>query len=93
MTANVSEWVDAFYAAYDGNPTPNPKPDKEFGSKFRVARGGSFKSEIDQARTTFRGPIPLEVSEETRKFMLVGIRCAVSADDPRIQQFLRSRIK
>ncbi len=93
MAGNVSEWVDAFYMAYEGNPTPNPKPDTEFGSMFRVTRGGSIRSAIEQARTTFRGVVPLEVNEENRRIMLVGIRCAVSADAPRIQEFLRKRIK
>ncbi|HWO01005.1 MAG TPA: SUMF1/EgtB/PvdO family nonheme iron enzyme [Blastocatellia bacterium] len=92
LAGNVSEWVDTFYNAYEGNPQPTPKKDTEFGSKFRVTRGGSIRSDIDQARTTFRGLVPLEVTEENRKYMLVGIRCAVSANDPRIQEFLRSRI-
>jgi formylglycine-generating enzyme required for sulfatase activity len=93
LAGNVSEWVDALYNAYDDNPTPTPKKDAEFGTKFRVTRGGSIRSDIDQARTTFRGFVPLEVPEENRKYMLVGVRCAVSADDPKIQAFLRSRIK
>lgn len=93
MAGNVSEWVDAFYIAYEDNAAANPKPDAEFGAKFRVTRGGSIRSDIDQARTTYRGLVPLEVNEENRKFMLVGVRCAVSADDPRIQEFLRKRIK
>jgi iron(II)-dependent oxidoreductase len=93
LAGNVSEWVDALYNAYDDNPTPTPKKDAEFGTKFRVTRGGSIRSDIDQARTTFRGFVPLEIPEENRKYMLVGVRCAVSADDPKIQAFLRSRIK
>ncbi|MFY9610559.1 MAG: bifunctional serine/threonine-protein kinase/formylglycine-generating enzyme family protein [Blastocatellia bacterium] len=103
MTANVSEWVDAFYIAYEGNPTPNPKPQSrlpdgsiynpEFGSKYRVVRGGSLASDIEQARTTFRGLVPLEVNEENRKVMLFGIRGAISADDPKIHSFLRARSK
>jgi sulfatase modifying factor 1 len=91
MAGNVSEWVDAFYTAYESNSKPSPKNGTEFGSKFRVTRGGSVHSSIDQSRTTFRGNVALEVKEEDRKYMLVGIRCAISANDPKIQEFLRAR--
>ncbi|HSO73230.1 MAG TPA: hypothetical protein VLU47_00205, partial [Blastocatellia bacterium] len=95
--------VDAFYLAYEGNLTPSPKsqselPDgsiysPEFGSKYRVVRGGSLTSDIEYARTTYRGLVPLEVNDENRKFMLFGIRGAISADDPKLHTILRSRSK
>jgi iron(II)-dependent oxidoreductase len=103
MAGNVCEWVDAFYLAYEGNLTPSPKsqsklPDgstysPEFGSKYLVVRGGSLKGEIEDARTTYRGLVPLEVTDENRYYMLLGLRGAISADDPRIHAFLRARSK
>jgi formylglycine-generating enzyme required for sulfatase activity len=90
LAGNVAEWVDAVYLPYDGNQ----KPDKDYGARHRVIRGGNMHSEIEQARTTRRSYYLLEgIPEDRRLMMLVGFRCAVSADDPKIRENLRSRNK
>ncbi|HEX8499151.1 MAG TPA: SUMF1/EgtB/PvdO family nonheme iron enzyme [Pyrinomonadaceae bacterium] len=89
MAGNVNEWVDAFYQPYKGNQTANPN----FGEKYRVARGCSFPCSLNDARTTRRffwlprfSPKDIEESNWVN-----GIRCAVSADDPQLQEHLRGR--
>ena len=89
MGGNAGEWVDAFYQPYEGNQIKN----SDFGTKYRVVRGGSVKSTLDQARTTFRGHVPAEVSEGLKKQLLIGVRCAISVSDPKIQETVRSRSK
>jgi serine/threonine protein kinase/formylglycine-generating enzyme required for sulfatase activity len=42
MAGNVSEWVDAFYHAYEGNPAPKPKPDTEFGPGSGLRAGAVY---------------------------------------------------
>ena len=88
MGGNAGEWVDAVYGPYEGNQASDPG----FGTKNRVVRGGSIHNNIEQARTTFRGFLPFE-SDATTPRWLAGFRCAVSANDPKIQEFLRSRNK
>jgi serine/threonine-protein kinase len=89
LGGNAGEWVDAFYQPYEGNQIANA----DFGTKYRVVRGGSVKSTLDQARTTFRGHVPVEVPESIKKKLLIGFRCAISANDSKIQDTLRSRSK
>jgi serine/threonine protein kinase/formylglycine-generating enzyme required for sulfatase activity len=89
MGGNAGEYVDAFYLPYEGNQTKNP----DFGQKNRVVRGGSIKSELEQARTTFRGYIPVEIKSETKKQLMIGFRCVIPANDPKIQEAARSRAK
>jgi formylglycine-generating enzyme required for sulfatase activity len=89
MAAGVAEWVESFYQPYPNNRTTDPN----FGTNNRVVRGGHFRSEIEDTRTTARyynTPefTPVEKKERT---WLIGFRCAVSADDPRLEEFLRSR--
>jgi formylglycine-generating enzyme required for sulfatase activity len=88
MGGNAGEWVDAVYGPYEGNQTSDP----DFGAKNRVVRGGSINNSIEQARTTFRGFLPFEHDATTPKW-LAGIRCAVSANDARILEFLRTHNK
>jgi formylglycine-generating enzyme required for sulfatase activity len=88
LGGNAGEWVDAVYGPYEGGPAN----DAEFGTKNRVVRGGSIHNSIEQARTTFRGFLPFEPNEKL-PLWLAGFRCAISANDPRIQEFLRSRNK
>jgi serine/threonine protein kinase/formylglycine-generating enzyme required for sulfatase activity len=91
MAANVSEWVDSYYQPYPGNQSR----DEDYGRKNRVVRGGNFrKSTIDDARTTVRygvSPVFTPVQNVERNW-LIGFRCAVSVDDPRLQDFLRSGV-
>ncbi|HSB12594.1 MAG TPA: bifunctional serine/threonine-protein kinase/formylglycine-generating enzyme family protein [Blastocatellia bacterium] len=89
MAGNAGEWVDALYKPYQGNQTADPDYDKN----DQVMRGGTFyhASTESEARTTYRNHLP-------RLFPAgfsapVGIRCVVSADDPRIQQLVRERSK
>lgn len=88
MAGNVLEWVNAFYQPYPNNTLTNPN----FGSANRVVRGGTFKSGIDDARTTrrFYSPPEFTASEKREKSWLIGFRCAVSADDPKLQEHLRT---
>jgi formylglycine-generating enzyme required for sulfatase activity len=88
MGGNVGEWIDGMYTPYDGNRTANAN----YGNQ-RLVRGASMHSKIDEARTTFRGSLPVEIPGDRLKAMLIGIRCAISADDPRLLEYLRSRIK
>jgi formylglycine-generating enzyme required for sulfatase activity len=91
MAGNAAEWVNSFYQAYPGNTTQ----DSNFGNKYRVVRGGSYKSEIADGRTTFRDYQNPDVEERVtngkEQLTAVGFRCAISADDPRLLQRLRTR--
>lgn len=87
MAGNAGEWVDALYKPYKGNQTPDPDYDKN----DQVMRGGTFyhASTETEAQTTYRNHLPRIFPEGFSA--PVGIRCAVSADEPRIQQLLRDR--
>jgi gamma-glutamyl hercynylcysteine S-oxide synthase len=91
MAGSVAEWVDAFFQPYPGNQAP----DQNYGPKNRVVRGGHFRLDINDVRTTARfyhGP-EFESAEKKLRSWLTGFRCAVSADDPRLREFLRSSSK
>ncbi len=90
MAGNVAEWVDAFFQPYPGNTSSNPN----FGDINRVARGGHFGSKTNEhLRTTKRIYLPPSVAsgedEEKLFAAAIGFRCAVSADDARLQETLR----
>jgi formylglycine-generating enzyme required for sulfatase activity len=89
MAGNVLEWVNAFYQPYPDNTVTDPN----FGSANRVVRGGTFRLGPDDARTTRRFYNPPEFSREAKKerSWLIGFRCAVSADDPKLQERLRKQ--
>ncbi|HYE65274.1 MAG TPA: SUMF1/EgtB/PvdO family nonheme iron enzyme [Pyrinomonadaceae bacterium] len=89
MAGNVAEWVDSFYQAYEGNQTSNPN----FGTQNRVVRGGTYRSDLNDARTTrrFYHSPELNESEKNNRAFLIGFRCAISADDQRLQERLRAR--
>jgi formylglycine-generating enzyme required for sulfatase activity len=87
MAGGVAEWVDAFYQPYPGNKVADPN----YGSQNRVVRSGHFRLDINDVRTTTRfyhGP-EFESAEKKLRSWLTGFRCAVSADDPRLREFLR----
>jgi serine/threonine protein kinase/formylglycine-generating enzyme required for sulfatase activity len=89
MAGNVGEWVEGTFSPYDGNQIP----DKDYGVSH-IIRGASIRSpDLSEARTTFRGRLPIEIPEDKLPMLLVGIRCAISADDPKIQDYLRARSK
>jgi sulfatase modifying factor 1 len=87
MAGNAVEWVDGYYQAYTGNQTTDP----EFGSKNRVLRGGFLANGPEDTRTTARIWHTPEFTEEEkrRKMFGTGFRCAVSANDPALQEELR----
>jgi iron(II)-dependent oxidoreductase len=89
MAGNVLEWVNALYQAYPNNTSQDPN----FGTGNRVVRGGSFRSNIQGARTTDRVYAPPEFSAEEKKerSWLIGFRCAVSANEPKLQERLRAK--
>ena len=93
MAGNASEWVESFYQPYAGNQTTDPN----FGITQRVIRGGDVLSKMDDARTTRRQYAPPDMREridtqQGKDFKTaVGFRCAISADDPRLQESLSNR--
>ena len=89
MAGNVLEWVDAFYQPYQNNSATDPN----FGTTNRVVRGGNFHLGPDDARTTRRFYNAPEFSAEAKKerSWLIGFRSAVSANDPKLQEKLRSQ--
>ena len=97
MAGNAAEWVDSYYQQYPGNPLSDP----DYGTLFRVVRGGSFKSAIDECRTSFRDHQPPgskadvieEAGRKVEKYTSIGFRCVVSGNDPKLQDFLRSKVQ
>lgn len=90
MAGNALEWVDAPYRPYEGNKTPDP----DYNKDERVIRGGTFlqASKSEEARGSFRNHGPRRAWPEGRA-LPVGIRCAVSANDSRIQALLQASSK
>jgi formylglycine-generating enzyme required for sulfatase activity len=89
MAGNVAEWVDGNYQPYPGNQTP----DQNFGTQNRVVRGGTYRGDLKYSRTSsrlFHAP-QLNESEKKNRAFLIGFRCGISADDPRLQDRLRAR--
>lgn len=89
MAGNVLEWVDAFYQPYPGGAATDPN----FGTANRVVRGGRFRSDAEDARTTRRiyTPPKFTAAEVKERTWLIGFRCVVSANDPKLQEHLRSQ--
>jgi formylglycine-generating enzyme len=91
MAGNVSEWVQDFYTGYKDNKSPDP----EFGNKNRVSRGINFKDgmTLEDARTTarFYQPPTFNAQEKQDRSWLIGFRCVVSANDVKLQEYLRKR--
>ena len=90
MAGNVAEWVDAFFQPYPGNTSANDN----FGETNRVVRGGFFKAKSDELlKTTKRIYVPPTIAsgedEEKLFAAAIGFRCAVSADDARLAEFLK----
>jgi serine/threonine-protein kinase len=86
MAGNALEWVDAPYAPYEGNRTPDPG----FLKADRVIRGGTFvqASKSEEARGSYRNHGPRVFP--AGKSLPVGIRCVISANDSRIQTLLQA---
>lgn len=88
MSGNVLEWVNAFYQPYPGATSTDPN----FGSLNRIVRGGHFHSAVEEARTTrrFYSQPVFTAEQEKGSSSLIGFRCAVFADDAKLQERLRS---
>ncbi len=70
MAGNVYEWTSDWYDAYPGTPTKYP----QFGTIYKVIRGGGYDGNDQLSTTVFRGIMrPFSRSE------WVGFRCAQSA--------------
>lgn len=87
MGGNALEWVDASYRPYEGGEKSDPAYQKD----ERVVRGASFLQTLDKARTSYRDHLPRIFPEG--KSTPVGLRCAISANDPRIQSLVHERNK
>jgi serine/threonine protein kinase len=83
MAGNACEWVESLWNPYEGSPAQSPN----FGKGHHVIKGGTYVLGLDAARTAYRDWLPLVFPPNLAA--PVGFRCAVSADDPRIQQRLR----
>jgi formylglycine-generating enzyme required for sulfatase activity len=87
MSGNALEWVEGFFLPYPGNAAQND----EFGEKNRVVRGGYFGSETnDFLKTTKRIYASPKTVTNAERVSYIGFRCAISADDPRLKDFLPS---
>lgn len=79
MAGNVSEYV--------ANQNQNS------AEKQILMRGGSFASDREGAKTTNRVRVPIDVMKQRSGDAIVGFRCAVYANDPKLMDILRSRGK
>ncbi|HSG46132.1 MAG TPA: SUMF1/EgtB/PvdO family nonheme iron enzyme [Anaerolineales bacterium] len=71
MSGNVLEWVADWYDAYPGNTSNN----KNYGTIFRVNRGGSWANNQLNAQLIFRGYYAV-----SRPAPNLGFRCAMDAE-------------
>jgi serine/threonine protein kinase/formylglycine-generating enzyme required for sulfatase activity len=83
MAGNAMEWVESIWGPYEGSTAQNAN----FGKGYHVVKGGSILLGLDDARTASRNWYPLVFPSDMTN--PVGFRCAISVDDPRIQQRLR----
>jgi serine/threonine protein kinase/formylglycine-generating enzyme required for sulfatase activity len=83
MAGNALEWVDSLWNPYEGSTAQSPN----FGKGHHVVKGGTFMLGIEDSRTASRDWLPMVFPPNMTT--PVGFRCAISADDPKIQQRLR----
>jgi formylglycine-generating enzyme required for sulfatase activity len=67
MTGNVWEWVDDWFTAYPGNTKGN----SDYGTTYRVLRGGSWGHNKVEARSAYRPRL-----DPSSKNPYNGFRCA-----------------
>jgi formylglycine-generating enzyme required for sulfatase activity len=67
LAGNVWEWVDDWYQPYEGNPTQ----DVDYGTTYRILRGGSWLRYPLGLTTTSR-----DISKPGLRFDSIGFRCA-----------------
>src|SRR5262249_32293435 len=84
MAGNAAEWVEGSYAAYPGGS--HIKEDESVG----LMRGAFFQRDLKQVsdalRAARRNTLPRRFPPG--KSIAVGIRCAIGADDERIQPLI-----
>ena len=92
MAGNVYEWVLDIYRPYPYIGTLENNSPAQLGR--RIARGRTFQSKVEGSITTYRGVAkPPDqkngaIINGQTTVLFIGFRCAVSADDPRIQQYI-----
>jgi len=67
MSGNVREWTGTFFEPYPGNT----KPDKNYGGKYMVLRGGSYRTTRIMAQVIRRDAVSLDTAQDD-----IGFRCA-----------------
>ncbi|MEJ7709803.1 MAG: SUMF1/EgtB/PvdO family nonheme iron enzyme [Pyrinomonadaceae bacterium] len=88
MAGNVGEWVSDYFQAYPGNQTANPC------IRYKVPSGTRrrFSPVLSMVqRTTRRLPFSPQftAAELAKRSWLIGFRCVVAADAPKLLEFLR----
>ncbi|HTG15284.1 MAG TPA: SUMF1/EgtB/PvdO family nonheme iron enzyme, partial [Blastocatellia bacterium] len=88
LGGSVSEYV-----SIKSDSSGNENPSASLGEKYIVVRGGSLRGDFESAQTTKRGVISLDAKKKIDGDPIFGFRCAIYANDPKIQEVLRSRSK
>lgn len=70
MAGNVWEWCSSFYQAYPGNSTPS----SNFGTKYRVLRGGAWMVDASHCQVSYRN-----ANDPANPYPTVGFRCVMLA--------------
>ena len=70
MIGNVAEWTTSWWQAYPNAPTKQPN----FGTQFKVVRGGAWSSNAVQGQTWYRG-----VAVPRTRIEWIGFRCVQDA--------------
>jgi serine/threonine-protein kinase len=86
LGGSVSEYV-----SIKSDSSGNENPSASLGEKYIVVRGGSLRGDFESAKTTKRGVISLEAKKKIDGDPIFGFRCAMYANDPKIQEVLRAR--
>jgi formylglycine-generating enzyme len=88
LSGNVAEWVESIYKPYGENQPSGAQS----ATNSRVVRGGSFISPPNEARTTrrYQRSPDFTAKEKQEGSWLIGFRCAVLANDPKLQEHLKA---